>query len=183
MTSNPVLLFSEPFPFISPSVVLFPLDWFLAGDVGSGSSSSVPGSPAHARNLARRSPHSRTLSEEATTVQSVGGGNVTGTLGVTVGVSGGCLTTGDTTTGPAGSLAPVLPPGRKQHTSSDLLLNPANPPTGSATPTPTPPVLKPITSKPKRSKMLCSCVTLAHLMCVCTMHPFLPCNNSLVNLL
>nr|XP_045582109.1 uncharacterized protein LOC123745540 [Procambarus clarkii] len=98
------------------------------GGTACTTSTSMPGSPAHTRTAARRSPHARTLSEEATVVQSVGGG-------------AGAW---------SGNLAPVLPPGRRQHSSSsDLLLNPAHPPTASSTPTP--PVLKPISSKSKRS--------------------------------
>ncbi|XP_042206367.1 uncharacterized protein LOC121855474 isoform X2 [Homarus americanus] len=116
------------------------------GSSNTSTSTSMPGSPAHARNLARRSPHARTLSEEATVVQSVGGSSGQGVGG------GAAAVPGTSTSGAMGvSLAPVLPPGRKQHSSSDLLLNPANPPTCSATPTPTPPVLKPISSKTKRS--------------------------------
>ncbi|XP_071521483.1 uncharacterized protein, partial [Panulirus ornatus] len=117
-----------------------------SGETVSVSSSSVPGSPAHTRGLARRSPHARTLSEEATVVQSVGTSSV---AGGTVGVSGLSSGVSTTTTSLSGSLAPVLPPGRRQHSSSDLLLNPANPPTGNATSTP--PMLKPISSKTKRS--------------------------------
>lgn len=95
------------------------------GAAAGTTSTSMPGSPAHARTLARRSPHARTLSEEATVVQSVGS------------VGGG-----------SGSLAPVFPPGRRQHTSSSDLLNPTHPPTVT---TPTPPILKPISSKSKRN--------------------------------
>ncbi|KAK4292748.1 hypothetical protein Pmani_034499 [Petrolisthes manimaculis] len=117
------------------------------GEGGVGCS-SVPASPA--RNLNRRSPHSRTLSEEATLVQDTGGsagtsvGVSTGGAGMNIGINENYWSGG----GSGGSLAPVLPPGRRQHSSTDILLHPTDPPTASTapTPTPTPPILKPIMS-------------------------------------
>ncbi|XP_066983316.1 uncharacterized protein [Macrobrachium rosenbergii] len=191
-----------------------------AGDSGGMTCSSVPGSPAHGRSVARRSPHARTLSEEAAVVQSVGAHSMGGGSSVVGGadmvidrgpanmgarptylgrgptnVVGGAINKGgvssNTATGLADTggvggpstqsssnaphssgLAPLLPPGRRQHTPTDLLLNPGNPPTNLAHPTisnpahlpvnpayrpttnsgtATPPILKPINTKTRKS--------------------------------
>ncbi|XP_064101299.1 uncharacterized protein LOC135211969 isoform X5 [Macrobrachium nipponense] len=191
-----------------------------AGDSGGMTCSSVPGSPAHGRSVARRSPHARTLSEEAAVVQSVGAHSMGGGSTVVGGadlvidrgpanmgarptylgrgptsVVGGAINKGGVSSNTAAGLAdmggvggpsaqsssnaphssglaPLLPPGRRQHTPTDLLLNPGNPPTNLAHPTisnpahlpvnpayrpttnsgtATPPILKPINTKTKKS--------------------------------
>ncbi|KAK8390863.1 hypothetical protein O3P69_016916 [Scylla paramamosain] len=124
------------------------------GEGGGVGCSSVPASPAHSRALTRRSPHARTHSEEASVVQNVGGSSeASPVMGLGVGGSGGMSVSapgmGTVGTGSLSGLAPVMPPGRRQHSSSDLLLNPANPPINNS-PTPSPPVLKPISSKTKK---------------------------------
>ena len=125
-----------------------------AGEGGGASCSSVPASPAHSRALTRRSPHARTHSEEASVAQNVGGSSeASPVMGLGVGGGSGMSVSapgmGTVGTGCLSGLAPVMPPGRRQHSSSDLLLNPANPPISTS---PTPPVLKPISSKTKKSK-------------------------------
>ncbi|XP_045127450.1 uncharacterized protein LOC123513987 isoform X2 [Portunus trituberculatus] len=124
------------------------------GESGGVGCSSVPASPAHSRALTRRSPHARTHSEEASVVQNAGGSSeASPVMGLGVGGSGGMSVSapgmGTLGTGSLSGLAPVMPPGRRQHSSNDLLLNPANPPISNS-PTPSPPVLKPISSKTKK---------------------------------
>ena len=125
---------------------MFELDQkYFSGNEKTNQSSSVPGSPAKSaqqqhRVQSRRSPHSRTLSEEASFVPPTGAGPFN-SFHSTPGTVSKDLQQG-------GALAPVQPPGRKV-SPSDLLMSHQLP---TSTPPPVVSALRPINNKTKRSR-------------------------------